>query len=359
MIIKHIKKADGLGRVDKYILRLLPGLKPGLMHKQFRNKNILLNGHKISGNETVKEGDELKFFFSDDTFEAFSKGISDATTGSDPSDKYIKQGEHAVKMYKSDPDRVKVIYENAHMIILDKPSDMLSQKSDDGDLSLNEWLIGYLIQSGFLKPEDMMHFKPSVLNRLDRNTSGIVLGSKSLLGAGVISKALKERTLNKYYRTIVSGKYVDKDEIYIAYLSKNESTNTVNILTNSVSDDSFSSIPDNYSIIRTGISFVKSVNNSELGDISMLDIELITGKSHQIRAHLAALGYPILGDTKYGDSRINKKFKTLLTSPDHVSQFLHAYKVVFNDDTVRELELDKDTYICPLPESWDGLFSEN
>ena len=357
MIVKNVDKADGKSRIDKYILRLLPGLKPGLMHKQFRNKNILLNGHKISGNEIVKEGDELKFFFSDETYLMFSKGISDNSENAPMADKYAEIAKQTVKMYESDPAGVK--------IIMNKPSDMLSQRSDSGELSLNEWLIGYLIKSGYIKAEDMIHFKPSVLNRLDRNTSGIVLGSKSMLGATVISKALKDRTLNKYYRTIVSGKYEKKPGIYTAYLSKEKSTNKVNILTDLVDGKIPVKSADKYSVIKTGIFPVTCVSIPELGDVTMLEIDLITGKSHQIRAHLSALGYPIAGDPKYGDKDFNKRFSAICrVSSDigakdgYISQFLHSYKIVFDGSIVKELDLDKDTFVCPVPDLWDKLFSE-
>lgn len=365
MIIKNVERSDGVSRVDKYILRLLPGLKPGLMHKQFRNKNILLNGHKISGNEIVKEGDELKFFFADDTYTAFSKGTNDGALTS-LSDKYSDHVKSAVKMYESARTKVNVIYENAHIIIMDKPSDMLSQKSTDRDLSLNEWLMGYLIQSGSVKQEDLIHFKPSVLNRLDRNTSGIVLGSKSNLGANVISKALKERTLSKYYKALVYGRYSKEAKIYTAYLSKNEPTNTVNILTESVYNKLNKPKQEKYSKIQTGISLIKTAYIQGVGDISLLEIDLMTGRSHQIRAHLAALGYPMIGDMKYGNRNINERFNRFISSCDcfkadhsRISQYLHAYKVVFDDQTVKELMLDKDTYISPIPASWNDIISEN
>lgn len=123
---------------------------------------------------------------------------------------------------------IRVIFENDHIIIADKPSGILSQKAEKTDISLNEWLIGYLLEKGDLSDATLSHYKPSVCNRLDRNTSGMVLCAKTLPGAQLLSGLLKDRTLHKYYQLYVKGHIVEEQMIE-GYLIKNEKQNKVMI----------------------------------------------------------------------------------------------------------------------------------
>ncbi len=332
-MIEHIvDDAYGCGRVDKYIMKLLPGMPKGLLYKQFRNKNITLNGRKIGGSEQVKTSDVLKFFLSDETFKAFSEGHS------------LNEDDHigdiarkAIQYYNAHSGDVDIVYENEHIIVMDKPSGMLSQKSRPEDDSLNEWMLGYLLSNSIVKEDDLTRYKPSVLNRLDRNTSGLVIGGKTLKGANIISRALRERTVHKYYKTLVWGECTDADGIHEALLSKDSSTNLVNIVTELVNADN----ADKYAIIKTGIKLIELKKQQGIGTQSVLEIELFTGKSHQIRAHLSYLGYPIVGDPKYGNRDLDKKYGYSVSD----GQYLHAYKIVFDDDIRSELDLDTDTII--------------
>ncbi len=339
MIKKIIDPTFDNSRIDKYIRRLLPGMPSGLMYKQFRNKNITLNGSKIKGNEIISAGDEVVFFLSDETFKTFYKGESacDAKNDSSVRDRSERIYEEALAAYKSLSSPLDLIYENEHLLIMNKPSGILTQRSKSGEISLNEYMLGYLIDTGFTDKDSLLHFKPSVLNRLDRNTSGIVLGSKSLKAANIISKALKERTLHKLYRAVVWGEYTGSDEILTAYLKKDSLTNSVNILDPSMSDEN----TRDYDIIKTGIRLIETRDHA-LGKLSALDIELITGKTHQIRAHLSSLGYPIVGDPKYGDSLKDKKLGIK-------GQLLHAYRIAFDESVVEALSLDSNVYTTDIP----------
>ena len=342
----------GKGRVDKCISRLLPGIPKNLMYKQMRNKNITLNGHKIKGDETAGPGDVLRFFFSDETFDKFRTGDSEELSDN------VKASDEYVTTYREHRDEVRIVYENDHIIIMDKPVGMMSQKSKESDLSLNEWMLGYLLESGSIEPPDMLKYKPSVLNRLDTNTTGLVIGGKTHKAAVLISEALRDRTIHKYYKTVVWGDFTLNDGVYEAEFSKNESTNTVNILTKTVNTNNPSPKAESgkYDIIRTGIKKTGSYNISHLDtvygikaagsdtsdkQVSELEIELITGKSHQIRAHLSAMGYPIVGDPKYGDKTLDRKY---FGKNDHY-QSLDSYKIVFNEEICEALGIEPGTII--------------
>ena len=209
---------------------------------------------------------------------------------------------------------LKVIYEDEDILAASKPINMLSQKADPDDISANERLLGYLIGIGALTLDEYKNFKPSVCNRLDRNTSGIILMGKSLSGLQKLSEDLRKRTIKKYYMAWVCGNV--SDEMLIeGYLTKDAATNKVLI-----SDDPISA---GSAHIKTEYRPVK-----KLSDRTLLEVHLITGKSHQIRAHLASIGHPIIGDYKYGDRKINDKYKEQYGIK---SQLLHAQRVVFED----------------------------
>ena len=331
MIEHKVIDSYGQGRADKYIMHLLPGLTRGLMYKQMRNKNITLNGAKINGNEKVKEGDILRFYFSDETFNNFSKGTTDTLNhGND----------NPITIYKNNMHMAEVVYENDHIIVMNKPSGILSQKRSKNDISLNEWMLGYLLDKGDITEESMTHYKPSVLNRLDRNTSGLIMGGKTLKAARIVGDALRGRTVHKYYKTVVWGKYALADGIYEAMLSKDSSTNMVNISTELVNADKC----DKSAIIRTGIKLLEVRNFEGIGSQSVLEIELFTGKSHQIRAHLSALGYPIVGDPKYGNPKLDSKCKDKITE----GQILHAYRLEFDPTVMKELNIDRQSIVCDV-----------
>ena len=190
-----------------------------------------------------------------------------------------------------------IVYEDEHILLINKPSGMLSQKAKETDESLVEYLIDYLLDSGKLKKEDLACFRPSVCNRLDRNTSGIVAAGRSLPGLQIMSEVIKDRSLGKYYVCVVRG--IVKGEARIeGWLTKNEKTNQVSIR----KEETPGSLP-----IRTAYRPLVSGNG-----YTLLEVHLITGRSHQIRAHLAYLGHPVLGDIKYGNRNMNEKteFKT-------------------------------------------------
>ena len=290
-----INKTNENQRLDKYLKRILPASSNSFLYKMLRKKNIELNGKRAKGDEILKSGDSIKIFFSDDTFSKMSETLKE--------DLNI-----FLDAYKN-INNVEIVFEHEDFMIVNKPEGVLTQKDKSSIPSLNEWCIGYLLSKNYLDEKTLKEFKPSVLNRLDRNTKGLVIFGKTLTGSQRLSELIKKRDIKKYYYAKTEGG-CSLNGIYKAYLSKDEKTNKVTIY------DDIKNIPSNikYSPISTKINVLKSNT-----DYSLLEIELITGKSHQIRAHLAHLGYPLLGDKKY-----NGKADSGLRH-----QELIAYKLVF------------------------------
>lgn len=325
----QITNTDSGQRFDKYLKRLFPEMGSSFMYKMLRKKNITLNGKKASGSESVQTGDIIKCFFSDETFEKFSgKTVSSDT-------EKINNNLNEYKNAYCELTGIKIIFEDEHILLLDKPAGILSQKAKPEDISLNEWMIGYLLHTDAVSEESLKHFKPSVCNRLDRNTSGIVICGKTLLGSREMSRMLKDRSLQKYYRTYVHG-YLDGEKTLKAYHNKNTKSNQASVL---FSIHDFNA--NDYDLITTAY---RSIEAKE--QYSYLEIELITGKTHQIRAHLSAIGHPIVGDRKYG-----KAFDTIPEKyPKH--QLLHAYRIVFPNLDGELNYLSNKEYVCEEPNAF-------
>lgn len=289
-------------RFDKYLKKLLVGAPNSFVYKMLRKKNITLNGKKADGTEKLIGGDVVKLFLSDETFEKF--------TG--------KEEVAAAYEHLKGLRALLVVYEDEDVLIVNKPSGMLSQKAKPTDVSANEHIISYLIEKGELTEEMMRTFKPSVCNRLDRNTSGLLVAGKTLKGLQEMSQALKERTVQKYYRCIVKGE-VQKNSYIKGWLLKDERSNKVTIYADRSqigTEETFLPIETEYVPLQVKHGY------------SELEVHLITGRSHQIRAHLASIGHPIVGDVKYGDKNVNERFRKELQIN---SQMLHAYRMVFAD----------------------------
>lgn len=299
-----INENDSNQRFDKFLKRVLSEASTSFIYKMLRKKNITLNDEKADGSEKLNTGDVVKIWFSDETYEKMSGGEK-----SDPL-------YHSLKSIASD---INIIHEDNDMIIINKPSGIKSQKDSEDDISINEMAISYMINKGELSEESFKHFHPSICNRLDRNTSGLILFAKNLPCAQKLGKALKERSCIKMYRAIVLGDIKEPQEID-GYLSKDEATNKVTISSKPSGD----SKP-----IQTAYRPIKKLAN----DMTLIEIHLITGRTHQIRAHLASIGHPILGDNKYGNTIINKKYKIK-------GQLLHAYSIEFEDG---------EKYVADLP----------
>ena len=198
-------------------------------------------------------------------------------------------------------------------------------------------MIGYLLEKGRIDAKELELFKPSVVNRLDRNTSGMVLCGISLKGSQSLSKMIKERTIGKYYRTICVGQ-LKEAMVLKGSLIKNELTNTV-------------SVDKNGQGIETAIEPICSLKNN----MTYLEVELITGKTHQIRAHLASIKHSLIGDSKYGNEKVNQEVRKKYGLKN---QLLHAYRMEFPIMEGELAGLSEKTIIAPLPEQFKSILED-
>lgn len=313
-------------RLDKYLKKILPNASSGFLYKMLRKKNITCNKAKMTGREQVKKGDKIQVFFSEETLQKFMQ------------DSEVLQAEY--ELLKGLPMKeIQVVYEDEDILVADKPYNMLSQKAKENDFSANEYLLGYLIRSGSLELEAFTSFRPSVCNRLDRNTTGLLLMGKSLKGSQMLSQALKERTIRKFYRALVVGEVKERAHLS-GYLRKDERTNKVEILNSDVETS-----PDNPHEGEQSASYIETAYEpvAYRNGVTELEIHLITGRTHQIRAHLASIGHPIIGDMKYGDEKVNHDYY----EEYHVThQLLHAFRLEFPDGRA---------FVAPLPKLFDFI----
>lgn len=304
-------------RFDKYLSKLLKEAPKSFFYKMMRKKNITLNGKKATGNEKLIPGDEVKLFLSDETFEKFAghKEVSRALC------------------------RLDVIYEDKDILLINKPAGMLSQPSDSPEPSLVEYLIGYLLDKGEITDESLKTFKPAVCNRLDRNTSGIVAAGKSLAGLQALSALFHDRTIHKDYLCLAEG--VIKTEEYIkGYLHKDEKCNKVVL----------------YDSKREGALPVETEYTpwGDNGAETLLSVRLITGRTHQIRAHLASEGHPLAGDGKYGSEAFNRQFRERGLH----YQLLHAYRLEFPKISGKLAHLSGRVFYAGVPEEFLKIIRE-
>ena len=328
-----IDKSNKDQRFDKYIKRILKTAPDAFIYKMLRKKNIVLNGKKASGKEKLSEGDEVKIFLSDETFLKFS-----GPAGSDKHDHLIDEtfAKKNAGLFKAG-----ILYEDEDIIIYDKPAGILSQKAKKDDISVNELLLAYLYDKESDNKERFKMFTPSVCNRLDRNTSGIILLAKTLPGARLLSSALKDRRVHKEYLALVHGNVDlkdDKEVIKEAYLKKDKDGNSVIIsdLSETKGGKIISESDDNNIRIKTGIIPYKRYSFAG-EEFTLLKVILYTGKTHQIRAFLSHLSYPIAGDVKY-DKGHKEHYKNIKGYPKR--QFLHAAKIRFPEDILSGREFE-------------------
>jgi len=287
--ILTIKKNDAGQRLDKFLSKAVKGLPTSLMYKYIRTKKIKVNRRRCEQKYILQEGDEIQLFIRDEFFDSPEKD-SGALSRIVP--------------------KLDIAYEDDNIILCNKRPGVLVHEDDDGrDNTLIMHIKAYLYQKGEYDPADEQSFAPALCNRIDRNTGGIVIAAKNAEALRTMNEKIKNDEISKFYLCAVHGRLPRKSDTLTAYLKKNSATNTV-----AISDkerDGYKNIITKYKVI------------SECKDTSLLEIELVTGRTHQIRAHMAHVGHSLLGDGKYGVNREDK-------ADGYKYQALYSYRLVFS-----------------------------
>ena len=272
MRILTVEKNDAGQRLDKFLSKKFKTMPKSLMYKYIRTKYIKLNGKKTTPEVFLNEGDVLTFYIKDEFFEEKK------------SYEYLKASKN-----------LDILYEDEHILLIDKKIGVIVHQDKDFDTdTLNLRVLRYLYEKGEYNPEDHSSFTPALCNRIDRNTGGIVIAAKTAEALRVINQKIRDREIEKYYLCAVKGKPKKAHDILKDYLIKDESTNTVKVLKEE--KDGAKQIITEYTVLDTK------------DGISLCEVLLYTGRTHQIRAHMASIGHPLLGDEKYGDKALNRRY---------------------------------------------------
>ena len=300
-----IAGAEAGQRLDKYLHKYLPEAGSGFLYKMLRKKNITLNGRKAAGAEILQTDDRVCLFLAEETIDKFRKPERRSAGRIRP---------------------MEILYEDGDVIFLNKPAGILSQKAAPGDYSVCDYVLDRMIEEGF-GPETFRAFTPSVANRLDRNTSGLITAGKTLRGLQGLSELFRERKTEKYYLALTNGRF-EASGRFEAWLVKDAAENRVSIL--KAPTPGAEKIETGFSLLGTS------------GGCSLVRVRLYTGKTHQIRAALAALGTPVLGDRKYGASGAPGSVKA-------GRPLLHSHLLGFPEDCGPLPALAGKTFAAGLP----------
>ena len=267
----NITKNDAGQRLDKFLTKTYRNLPMSLLYKAIRKKDIRLNGKRCEANARLQEGDSLYLFLPDDALEI-----------APPTYEFM----HASRA-------LDIVYEDEHVMLLNKKAGLLVHPDDREFADTLIFRVQrYLYEKGEYDPTAEQSFAPALVNRIDRNTSGIVIAAKTAAALRILNQKLKDREIEKYYLCIVHGKMPKQTDTLEGYLEKNESQNRVYI--SDTQKQGARTIRTRYTVLE------------QREDLSLLEIHLLTGRTHQIRAHMASIGHPLLGDGKYGTNALNK-----------------------------------------------------
>lgn len=283
-----IAQNDANQRFDKFIAKSAPLLPKSLMYKYLRTKRIKLNGKKADIAIRLSVGDRVEMYINDEFFAPKEEKYSFLSAGKE----------------------LNVVYEDENILVLNKKVGLLSHP-DEGEYvdTLISRVQRYLYEKGEYDPKNENSFAPALANRIDRNTGGIVLAAKNAETLRILNEKIKLREIEKKYLCITVGVPPKKEGVAEGFIVKDEKKNTVTVLKRSV--------PGGKSI-KTGYRVIDSK-----GGLSLVEVELFTGRTHQIRAHMASMGCPLLGDGKYGTNELNKKYG------GYKKQCLYSYKTGF------------------------------
>jgi len=286
-----IGKNDAGQRIDKFMTKTFPNLPQSELYKAIRKKDIKINGKRCDIKDKVEENDEIYLFLHDD---------------------FLQQKPKEYDFIKA-PKTLNIVYEDENVMLLDKKPGLIVHPDENYHYdSLIARVQHYLYDKKEYDPEDEKSFAPALVNRIDRNTGGIVIAAKNAESLRILNQKVKDRELNKFYLCVTVGKINKKFDVLTGYLEKNESQNRVYI--SDKKKEGSKTIITKYNVIKTSSRY------------SLLEVELLTGRTHQIRAHLASIGHPLAGDGKYGTNKENKK-------TGFPYQALYSYRLQFEFKT--------------------------
>ena len=286
---------DAGQRVDKFLTKTYPNLPQSMLYKCIRKKDIKLNGKRCEISTRLQEGDVLSLYLKDE---------------------FLQQSPKEYDFLKA-PDKLAILYEDENIMILDKKPGLIVHPDENYHFdSLIARVQHYLYKKGEYRPEEENSFAPALINRIDRNTGGIVMAAKNAETLRIMNDKVRERELKKLYLCIVHGRMEKPQDTLEGYLEKNESQNRVYISKRPSADSK---------TIRTRYRVLDSCA-PQGHTYSLLEVDLLTGRTHQIRAHLASIGHPLAGDGKYGTNAANKHC-------GFPYQALYSYKLKFEFST--------------------------
>jgi len=284
-----IGKNDAGQRLDKFLGKAVKGLPLSMMYKAIRTKKIKVNRARAKENQMLLEGDEIQLFIKDEFFD-------------------LPQNDNgALSAIKP---KLSIIYEDENILLLNKrPGVLVHEDTAGGENTLILHVKAYLYQKGEYDPEDEQSFAPALCNRIDRNTGGIVIAAKNAAALREMNEKIKQNEISKFYLCAAHGKLPRRADTLRGFLRKDSAKNMVTVSDTPLKGGK--NIETRYRVLR------------EKNGNSLLEVELITGRTHQIRAHLAHIGNPLLGDGKYGKNRAER-------GSGYKYQALYAYKLAFD-----------------------------
>ncbi|MDE5563754.1 MAG: RluA family pseudouridine synthase, partial [Oscillospiraceae bacterium] len=295
-----VNSNDAGQRLDKFLLKLMPTMPKGMLYKLIRKKDIRYNGTRCKGAEVLSEGDVLTVYAKEEFF-----AVNTEYT-------FLKAAGHP-----------EVVYEDCNILVLYKPSGMFAH---GGKNSLLDEVQKYLYDKGLYRPKTEQSFAPALCNRIDRNTEGLVIAAANAAALRTMNEAIRDRNVHKQYLAVTAAPLPRKEDTCTAWLKKSEYNNQVTVRQN-MPDKTWKCIRTRYKVL------------AQNGRQQLVRIELLTGRTHQIRAHLAFLGAPLLGDPKYGQQSRNEE-----------NQCLCAYSLHFTELSDTTLSaLDGKTITAPVP----------
>lgn len=284
----YITKNDSGQRLNKFLEKAVPLLSGGMMHKYLRLKRIKVNGKRTEAAYRLAEGDAVQLYINDEYFDAPCE--EDA----------FRRIAHP---------QVSIVYEDENILLADKAPGMVVHADEHGDRNtLIAHIQAYLYQSGAWNPDDAASFAPALCNRIDRNTGGIVICAKTAEALRILNERIKERELEKRYLCVVHGRPKPPDGLIENYLRRDEKRKQVTLHQTRVPG------------AKTAKTRYRTL--ASRGGLSLVECELLTGRTHQIRAHMASIGCPLLGDSKYGTNERNRPY-------GETGQLLYAYSLTF------------------------------